>query len=74
VCSRASVDQIAAIVRQRKVVALGVDSVQRAMFEARDLRHLVGRVRSCVPRIGHQALQGPEFDAPRHRRRHAISY
>lgn len=41
VCSRASVDQIAAIVRQRKVVALGVDSVQRAMFEARDLRHLL---------------------------------
>jgi predicted ATP-dependent serine protease len=41
VCSRATVDQIAAIVRQRNVVALAIDSVQRAMFEARDLRHLL---------------------------------
>jgi predicted ATP-dependent serine protease len=41
VCSRATVDQIAAIVRQRRVEALCVDSVQRAMFEARDLRHLL---------------------------------
>jgi predicted ATP-dependent serine protease len=41
VCSRATTDQIAAIVRQRKVVALGVDSVQRAMYEARELRHLL---------------------------------
>lgn len=41
VASRASVDQLATIVRDRKIVALGIDSVQRSMFEARDLRHLL---------------------------------
>ncbi len=41
VCSRGSVDQIASIIRERKVVAVAIDSVQRAMFEARDLRHLL---------------------------------
>jgi hypothetical protein len=39
-----------------------------------DLRHLVGRVRPRVPRVWHQALEGPKLDAPRHRRRHTISY
>ena len=41
VCSRGSVDQIASIIRERKVVAVAIDSVQRAMFEPRDLRHLL---------------------------------
>jgi predicted ATP-dependent serine protease len=39
VCSHATVDEIADVVRQRKVAALAVDSIQRAVFEARDLRH-----------------------------------
>ncbi|HTR51269.1 MAG TPA: hypothetical protein VMJ10_11220 [Kofleriaceae bacterium] len=41
VCSRATVRQLVDIVRQRKIAALAVDSVQRAMFEGRDLRHLL---------------------------------
>lgn len=41
ICSRASVDQLVEIVRKHKIAALAVDSVQRAMFEARDLRHLL---------------------------------
>jgi hypothetical protein len=41
VCSRGSIDQVASIVRDNKVAAVGVDSVQRAMFEPRDLRHLL---------------------------------
>lgn len=41
VCSRATVDQLVGIVRKHKVAAIGVDSAQRALFEARDLRHLL---------------------------------
>ena len=41
VCSRATVDQLAGEVSRRKIVALGIDSVQRAMFEPRELRHLL---------------------------------
>jgi hypothetical protein len=41
VCSRGSVDQIAGLVKQNKICWLGIDSAQRAMFEARDLRHLL---------------------------------
>ena len=48
VCSRASVDQIAGLVKQNKIAWLGVDSAQRAMFEARDLRHLLLTLPSLV--------------------------
>ena len=41
VVSRATVDQLVSTIRQKNVVALGVDSCQRAMFEPRDLRHLL---------------------------------
>ncbi len=41
VASHASVDQVATIVRERKVTALGVDSLQRSMFEPREVRHLL---------------------------------
>ncbi len=41
VVSRATVDQLAALARDRKVVALGIDSVQRSTHEPRDLRHLL---------------------------------
>jgi hypothetical protein len=41
VCSRATVDQVGDIIRKRKVAALGVDSVQRSLFESRELRHLL---------------------------------
>jgi predicted ATP-dependent serine protease len=41
ICSRGTVDQVAEIVRQRKVVSLGIDSVQRASYEPRELRHLL---------------------------------
>jgi predicted ATP-dependent serine protease len=41
ICSRATVDQVAEIVRLRKVVSLGIDSVQRASYEPRELRHLL---------------------------------
>jgi hypothetical protein len=48
VCSRGSVDQIAGIVRDRKVGALAIDSIQRALFEPRDLRHLLLTLPSLV--------------------------
>jgi len=41
ICSRGTVDQVAEIVRQRKVTSLGIDSVQRASYEPRELRHLL---------------------------------
>jgi predicted ATP-dependent serine protease len=41
IVSRATVDQLAEIVRGRKVVALGIDSIQRSAFAARELRHLL---------------------------------
>ncbi len=41
VCSRASVDQVVGIVRKRSVAAIGIDSVQRASYEARELRHML---------------------------------
>jgi hypothetical protein len=41
VASRATVDQLASIVRDRKVVAIGIDSIQRSTLEPRDLRHLL---------------------------------
>jgi len=41
ICSRGTVDEIAETIRKHHIVALGVDSVQRAMFEARELRHLL---------------------------------
>src|SRR5260370_423844 len=52
VCSRATVDQVVEVVRKRKVLALGVDSVQRAMFEPRDLRHLLLTLPSLACIIG----------------------
>jgi hypothetical protein len=48
ICSRGSVDQIAAIVREHKIAALAVDSVQRAVFEPRDLRHMLLTLPSLV--------------------------
>jgi predicted ATP-dependent serine protease len=41
ICSRGTVDQVAEIIRQRKIVSLGIDSVQRASYEPRELRHLL---------------------------------
>lgn len=41
IASRVTVDQLAGIVRERKIVSLGIDSVQRSMFEPRELRHLL---------------------------------
>lgn len=41
IVGRASIDQVADVVRQRRAVALGVDSVQLAMFTADELRHLL---------------------------------
>lgn len=48
IASRATVDQIASIVREHKVVALGIDSVQRSTFVARDLRHLLATLHSLT--------------------------
>jgi hypothetical protein len=48
VCSRGSVDQVASIVRDNKVAAIGIDSIQRAMFEPRDLRHFLLTLPSLV--------------------------
>lgn len=48
VCSRGSVDQIAGLIKANKIAWLGVDSAQRAMFEARDLRHLLLTLPSLV--------------------------
>jgi predicted ATP-dependent serine protease len=48
IVSRASLDQVAETIRTRKVVALAIDSVQRAMLEASDLRHLV----ATLPTLG----------------------
>jgi predicted ATP-dependent serine protease len=48
VCSRGSVDQIASIIRDRKIAAVAIDSVQRSMFEPRDLRHLLLTLPSLV--------------------------
>ena len=41
VVGRASVDQLAECVRSRRAVALGIDSVQVASYDAADLRHLL---------------------------------
>lgn len=41
VVGRASVDQVVALLRQSKAVALGIDSVQRSMFTPREVRHLL---------------------------------
>jgi predicted ATP-dependent serine protease len=41
IASRATVDQLAAIIREKKVVALAIDSVQRSTFEPRELRHIL---------------------------------
>ncbi len=41
IAGRASVDQLAALIRDRKAVALGIDSVQVAAFTPDDLRHLL---------------------------------
>jgi predicted ATP-dependent serine protease len=41
IASRASVDQVAAMLRQSKAAALAIDSVQRAAYSARDIRHLL---------------------------------
>jgi predicted ATP-dependent serine protease len=41
IASRANVDQLAGVLRERKIVAIGIDSVQRSMFEPRELRHLL---------------------------------
>lgn len=41
VAGRATVDQIASFARERRLLGLGIDSVQRGAFEPRDLRHLL---------------------------------
>jgi len=48
VCSRGSVDQIAGLIKANKIQWLGVDSAQRALFEGRDLRHLLLTLPSLV--------------------------
>ena len=44
VLGRASVDQVVALLRQSKAVALGIDSIQPSAFTARDVRHLLAVV------------------------------
>jgi hypothetical protein len=41
VVGRASVDQVVALLRRSRAVALGIDSVQRSMFTPREVRHLL---------------------------------
>jgi predicted ATP-dependent serine protease len=41
IASRASVDQVVEMLRQSKAAALAIDSVQRAAYSARDIRHLL---------------------------------
>lgn len=41
IASHATVDQVAAIVRDKKCVALAIDSVQRSTYSPRELRHLL---------------------------------
>jgi predicted ATP-dependent serine protease len=48
VVSRGSVDQVATLLRDRKVVAMGIDSVQRSAYEPRDLRHVLVTIPSLA--------------------------
>jgi hypothetical protein len=41
IVGRATVDQVVALCRQRRAVALGIDSVQLAAYTAEELRHLL---------------------------------
>jgi len=41
IASHASVDQVVALLRQSKAAALAIDSVQRAAYSPRDIRHLL---------------------------------
>jgi predicted ATP-dependent serine protease len=44
VVGHATVDQVVDLLRQTKVAALGIDSIQPSMFTARDVRHLLAVV------------------------------
>ncbi|MGH7297910.1 MAG: hypothetical protein ACRELB_23420, partial [Polyangiaceae bacterium] len=46
VVGQASVDQVVALLRQSKAAALCIDSVQRAVFSPREVRHLLNVVSS----------------------------
>lgn len=66
IASRATADQLASVIRERKLVAAGIDSVQRSFFEPRELRHLLLtlpglRVLFCTSQVNKQgSLRGSE--------------